>query len=37
VNFINGTAANLGNGVKVHVHGTQVLNGVLTADSVEFQ
>jgi hypothetical protein len=37
VNFSNGTAANLGNGVKVHVHGTQVRNGVLTADSVEFQ
>jgi hypothetical protein len=37
VDFRNGTAANLGNGVKVHVHGTQVVNGVLTADSVEFQ
>ena len=37
VHFSNGTAANLGNGVKVHVHGTEVLNGVLTADSIEFQ
>ena len=35
--FSNGTAANLGNGVKVHVHGTQVVNGVLTAVSVEFE
>jgi hypothetical protein len=35
--FTNGTAANLGNGVKVHVHGTRVVNGVLAVDSVEFQ
>ncbi|MDM0015481.1 DUF5666 domain-containing protein [Variovorax sp. J22P168] len=37
VTYRNGTAANLGNGVKVHVHGSAVLNGVLTADLVEFQ
>ena len=35
--FSNGTAASLGNGAKVHVHGTRVVNGVLTAVSVEFE
>ena len=35
--FTNGTAANLGNGVKVHVHGTRVVNGVLTAVGVDFE
>jgi hypothetical protein len=35
--FTNGTAANLGNGVKVHVHGEQVADGVLTATSVNFE
>lgn len=35
--FVNGTPANLGNGTKVHVHGTRVVNGVLLADLVSFQ
>ncbi|MGJ7506015.1 DUF5666 domain-containing protein [Variovorax sp. GT1P44] len=35
--FTNGTAANLGNGVKVHIHGSQVVDGVLTAQTVTFE
>ncbi|MDM0075441.1 DUF5666 domain-containing protein [Variovorax sp. J2P1-59] len=35
--FTNGTAARLGNGVRVHIHGTQVINGVLTAQTVTFE
>jgi len=35
--FVNGQAANLGNGVRVRVHGTRVINGVLVADSVTFE
>lgn len=35
--FVNGTAANLGNGVKVSIHGTQVVSGVLTAATVTFE
>jgi hypothetical protein len=35
--FVNGTAANLRNGVRVNVHGTQVVNGVLTAATVTFE
>lgn len=34
--FSNGTAANLGNGVKVSVQGTQVIDGVLIANTVSF-
>ena len=34
--FQNGTAANLGNGVRVTVTGSQVLNGVLLATTVVF-
>jgi hypothetical protein len=35
--FTNGTAANLRNGVRVNIHGTQVVNGVLTAATVTFE
>ncbi len=35
--FANGTAANLGNGVKVNVQGTQVIDGVLIASAVSFE
>jgi len=35
--FGNGTAANLGNGAKVEIHGTEVVNGVLKASQVVFQ
>ena len=34
--FQNGTAANLGNGTEVSVTGSQVLNGVLQANTVTF-
>jgi hypothetical protein len=34
--FQNGTAANLGNGSKVQVTGSQVLNGILLANTVTF-
>ncbi|MDM0019475.1 DUF5666 domain-containing protein [Variovorax saccharolyticus] len=37
VQFVNGTAAKLGNGVRVSIHGTRVLNGVLMAASVRFE
>lgn len=36
VTFQNGTASKLGNGAKVTVTGSQVLNGVLIADTVTF-
>ncbi len=36
VQFINGTAANLGNGTKVTISGDQVVNGVLQAQVVQF-
>ena len=35
--FVNGTAANLRNGVRVNIHGTRVVNGVLTAATVTFE
>lgn len=35
--FSNGTAANLANGVKVNVQGTQVIDGVLIANTVAFE
>ncbi|MDR6535852.1 DUF5666 domain-containing protein [Variovorax soli] len=35
--FVNGTAANLGNGVNVNVLGSQVVNGVLIATRVTFE
>lgn len=34
--FLNGSAANLGNGVSVTVLGTQVVNGVLLANQLSF-
>jgi len=37
VKFPNGTASDLGNGVKVNVHGANVVNGVLMASEVEFE
>lgn len=37
VEFVNGTAANLANGVKVDIRGTQIVNGVLMAASVTFE
>ncbi|MGO4396565.1 DUF5666 domain-containing protein [Variovorax sp. M-6] len=37
VMFTNGSAANLRDGVKVNIHGTQVTNGVLTAQTVTFE
>jgi hypothetical protein len=35
--FLNGTAANLRNGVRVNIHGTQVISGVLMAATVTFE
>jgi hypothetical protein len=35
--FVNGTAANLGNGARVNVQGAQVVNGVLIATRVSFE
>jgi len=35
--FINGQAANLGNGVRVDIRGSRVVNGVLIAESVTFK
>jgi hypothetical protein len=35
--FVNGTAANLGSGVKVRVEGSRVVNGVLIATRVVFE
>lgn len=35
--FVNGTAANLGNGVSVNIEGAQVVNGVLIATRVSFE
>ncbi|MDM0109793.1 DUF5666 domain-containing protein [Variovorax sp. J22R24] len=35
--FPNGTAANLRNGVKVNIHGNQVVDGVLKAQTVIFE
>lgn len=35
--FPNGSAANLGNGVKVNVQGSQVVNGVLFATTIIFE
>ncbi|MDM0034738.1 DUF5666 domain-containing protein [Variovorax sp. J22P271] len=35
--FFNGSAAKLGNGVRVNIHGTQVVDGVLTAATVTFE
>lgn len=35
--FFNGTAGKLGNGVKVNIHGTRVVNGVLMASTVTFE
>lgn len=35
--FVNGTVANLGNGVRVNVQGAQVVNGVLIATRVSFE
>jgi hypothetical protein len=35
--FTNGTAANLRNGVRVNIHGTHVVNGVLSAATVTFE
>ncbi|MGJ7498276.1 DUF5666 domain-containing protein [Variovorax sp. RT4R15] len=35
--FVNGTAANLGNGVRVNIEGEQVVDGVLTATRVGFE
>jgi len=37
VKFANGTAANLRNGVRVNIHGTQVVSGVLMAVTVTFE
>jgi hypothetical protein len=34
--FVNGSAANLGNGVAVTVEGAQVVDGVLMATRVSF-
>ena len=34
--FVNGSASNLGNGVRVSVEGAQVVNGVLIATRVSF-
>jgi len=36
VQFVNGGIGNLGNGTKVTVSGSQVVNGVLLADRIEF-
>jgi hypothetical protein len=35
--FVNGTAANLGNGVRVSIEGEQVVDGVLIATRVSFE
>ncbi|KWT91977.1 MULTISPECIES: DUF5666 domain-containing protein [unclassified Variovorax] len=35
--FVNGTAANLGNGVSVNIQGERVVNGVLLATRVSFE
>jgi hypothetical protein len=35
--FFNGTAAKLGNGAKVNIHGTRVVDGVLMASTVTFE
>jgi hypothetical protein len=35
--FVNGSAANLANGVRVNIHGTRVVEGVLMAASVSFE
>ncbi|VTU20698.1 hypothetical protein H4CHR_00637 [Variovorax sp. PBS-H4] len=35
--FVNGTVANLGNGVRVNIEGAQVVNGVLIATRVSFE
>jgi len=35
--FVNGQVENLGYGVRVRVHGTRVVEGVLIADSVTFE
>jgi hypothetical protein len=35
--FVNGTVANLGNGVQVNIEGSQVVNGVLIATRVAFE
>jgi hypothetical protein len=35
--FVNGTVANLGNGVTVNVEGSKVVNGVLIATRVSFE
>jgi len=35
--FTNGQASNLGNGVRVRIHGAQVVNGVLIAQTVSFE
>jgi hypothetical protein len=35
--FVNGTAANLRNGAKVNIEGSQVVNGVLIATRVSFE
>jgi hypothetical protein len=35
--FVNGTAANLGNGARVNIQGAQVVNGVLIATRVSFE
>jgi hypothetical protein len=35
--FVNGSAANLGNGVRVSIEGAQVVDGVLMATRVSFE
>ena len=35
--FVNGTVANLGNGVNVNIEGSRVVNGVLIATRVSFE
>jgi hypothetical protein len=35
--FVNGTVANLGNGVNVNTEGSRVVNGVLIATRVSFE
>lgn len=35
--FTNGQASNLANGVRVRIHGSQVVNGVLIAQTVSFE
>lgn len=36
VKFVNGAATGLRNGVRVHVTGSKVVDGVLIANAVEF-